>query len=128
MLNIAVLVSGGGTNLQALLDSEARGENPSGKIGLVVASKPGVYALERAASFGVESAVVSRKDYADSAAFDTALLEVLQSHPNVGERVKAIAAERARGRSGVPKPLPAFMGPDAKPDAVCQRLPGAGKP
>ena len=47
MLNIAVLVSGGGTNLQALLDSEARGENPNGKITLVVASKPGVYALER---------------------------------------------------------------------------------
>ena len=54
MLNIAVLVSGGGTNLQALLDSEARGENPSGKIRLVVASKPGVYALERAANAGVE--------------------------------------------------------------------------
>ena len=49
MLNIAVLVSGGGTNLQALLDSEARGENPNGRIRLVVASKPGVYALERAA-------------------------------------------------------------------------------
>ena len=47
MLNIAVLVSGGGTNLQALLDSEARGENPNGRITLVVASKPGVYALER---------------------------------------------------------------------------------
>ena len=46
MLNIAVLVSGGGTNLQALLDSEARGENPNGKITLVVASKPGVYALQ----------------------------------------------------------------------------------
>ena len=54
MLNIAVLVSGGGTNLQALLDSEARGENPNGKITLVVASKPGVFALERAAKAGVE--------------------------------------------------------------------------
>ena len=53
MLNIAVLVSGGGTNLQALLDSEARGENPNGRITLVVASKPGVYALERAAKAGV---------------------------------------------------------------------------
>ena len=49
MLKIAVLVSGGGTNLQALLDSQARGENPDGRICLVVASKPGVYALERAA-------------------------------------------------------------------------------
>ena len=46
MLNIAVLVSGGGTNLQALLDSQARGENPDGRITLVVASKPGVYALQ----------------------------------------------------------------------------------
>ena len=61
MLNIAVLVSGGGTNLQALLDSEARGENPNGRITLVVASKPGVYALERAAKAGVEGCVVRRK-------------------------------------------------------------------
>ena len=61
MLNIAVLVSGGGTNLQALLDSEARGENPNGKIKLVVASKPGVYALERAAKAGVEGVVVHER-------------------------------------------------------------------
>ena len=80
MLNIAVLVSGGGTNLQALLDSQARGENPNGKITLVVASKPGVYALERAAKAGVESCVVRRKDYADSADFDAALLKVLKDH------------------------------------------------
>ena len=66
MLNIAVLVSGGGTNLQALLDSEARGENPNGRITLVVASKPGVYALERAAKAGVEGCVVRRKDYPNS--------------------------------------------------------------
>ena len=62
MLNIAVLVSGGGTNLQALLDSETRGENPNGKITLVVASKPGVFALERAAKAGVEGCVVRRKN------------------------------------------------------------------
>ena len=80
MKRVAVLVSGGGTNLQALLESEARGENPNGKIVLVVASKPGVYALERAANFGVESAVVARKEYADSEAFDSALLDTLQSH------------------------------------------------
>ena len=80
MKRVAILVSGGGTNLQALLESEARGENPNGKIVLVVASKPGVYALERAANFGVESAVVARKEYADSEAFDRALLDTLQSH------------------------------------------------
>ena len=61
MLNIAVLVSGGGTNLQALLDSEARGENPNGRITLVVASKPGVYALERAAKAGIPGYVAPRR-------------------------------------------------------------------
>ena len=80
MLNIAVLVSGGGTNLQAILDSQARGENPNGRVTLVVASKPGVYALERAEKAGVEHCVVRRKDYADSADFDAALLAVLRSH------------------------------------------------
>ena len=80
MLNIAVLVSGGGTNLQALLDSEARGENPNGRITLVVASKPGVYALERAAKAGVEGCVVRRKDYASSEDFDEALLKTLKDH------------------------------------------------
>ena len=79
MLNIAVLVSGGGTNLQAILDSEARGENPHGRVTLVVASRPGVYALERAAKAGVESAVVRRKDYATAEEFDDALLETLRS-------------------------------------------------
>lgn len=80
MMKIAVLVSGGGTNLQAILESERRGENPNGKLTLVVASKPGVYALERAANFGVETAVVCRKDYATSEEFDTALLSVLKDH------------------------------------------------
>ena len=80
MMKIAVLVSGGGTNLQAILESERRGENPNGKVTLVVASKPGVYALERAANFGVETAVVRRKDYATNEEFDTALLSVLKDH------------------------------------------------
>lgn len=80
MMKIAVLVSGGGTNLQAILESERRGENPNGKVTLVVASKPGVYALERAASFGVPTAVVSRKDYVSSEEFDAALLSVLQEN------------------------------------------------
>ena len=80
MMKIAVLVSGGGTNLHAILESERRGENPNGKVTLVVASKPGVYALERAANFGVETAVVRRKDYATSEEFDAALLSVLKDH------------------------------------------------
>ena len=80
MRNIAVLVSGGGTNLQAILESERRGENPNGKVTLVVASKPGVYALERAQNFGVPGVVVRRKDYATAEEFDAALLNVLREH------------------------------------------------
>lgn len=80
MLNIAVLVSGGGTNLQALLDAQGRGEIPNGRITLVVASKPGVYALERAKNAGVEARVCCRKDFADTDAFCAALKDTLVSH------------------------------------------------
>ena len=80
MKRVAVLVSGGGTNLQALLDSERRGENPNGSICLVLASKPGVYALQRAADAGVKSVVVSRKAFATAEEFDEALLYELQSN------------------------------------------------
>ena len=120
MKRVAVLVSGGGTNLQALLESERRGENPDGKIVLVVASKPGVYALERAANFGVEGAVVVRKAYADSEAFDAALLETLRSHAIdvvvlagflsvLGPSV--IAAYRGRILNVHPSLIPSFCGP-----------------
>ena len=74
---IAVLVSGGGTNLQALIDAEKRGELGAGKISLVLASKPGVYALERAAQNGIDSVVLPRKDYADIAAYSKALADTL---------------------------------------------------
>ena len=120
MVKIAVLVSGGGTNLQALLDSEARGENPNGRITLVVASKPGVYALERAAKAGVESCVVSRKSYESPEAFDAALLEVLKSH-DIGLVVLAgflsvlgpsvVAAYPRRILNVHPALIPAFCGP-----------------
>ena len=80
MLNAAVLVSGGGTNLQALLDAEKRGALKSGHIALVVSSRPGVYALERAARAGVESVVASRKDYDGAASYGAALLEILRAH------------------------------------------------
>ena len=72
---IAVLVSGGGTNLQALIDAEARGELGAGKITLVIASKPGVYALERAAKAGIEGRVLARKDYASIADYSKALAD-----------------------------------------------------
>ena len=120
MKNVAVLVSGGGTTLQALLESERRGENPHGKITLVVASKPGVYALERAANFGVEGAVVRRRDYADSEAFDAALLAVLREH-SIDVVVLAgflsvlgpsvIAAYPGRILNVHPSLIPSFCGP-----------------
>ena len=74
---IAVLVSGGGTNLQALIDAEARGELGAGKISLVLASKPGVYALERAANAGIEGIVLARKDYATADDYTAALCNEL---------------------------------------------------
>ena len=72
---IAVLVSGGGTNLQALMDAQGRGELGAGKITLVIASKPGVYALERAANAGIEGRVLARKDYDSIAAYSKALAD-----------------------------------------------------
>ena len=75
MKKIAVLVSGGGTNLQALIDAEGRGELGCGKITLVIASKPGVYALERAANAGIEGRVLARKDYDSIAAYSRALAD-----------------------------------------------------
>ena len=76
-VKIAVLVSGGGTNLQALIDAEKRGELGAGKISLVIASKPGVYALERAKNNGIEAMVLSRRDYATIAEYSRALADTL---------------------------------------------------
>ena len=74
---IAVLVSGGGTNLQALIDAEGRGELGSCRISLVLASKPGVYALERAANAGIEGRVLARRDYESIADYSRALADTL---------------------------------------------------
>ena len=77
-VKIAVFVSGGGTNLQAILDAADRGELPHGEISLVLSSKPGVYALERAKNHGVPTAVVSRKETGDR--FDAEILRSLAAH------------------------------------------------
>lgn len=77
MLNIAVFVSGGGTNLQALIDAQDRGEIKNGKITFVLASNEGAYALERAKKAGIESIVVSRKAYGSKAEYDRAVLDAL---------------------------------------------------
>ncbi|MBE6554572.1 MAG: phosphoribosylglycinamide formyltransferase [Ruminococcaceae bacterium] len=77
MTKIAVLVSGGGTNLQALIDAQERGELGNGKITLVLASKPDVYALERAKNHGIPSAVLARKDYPGIAEYSAMLADKL---------------------------------------------------
>jgi phosphoribosylglycinamide formyltransferase-1 len=75
--NIVVLVSGGGTNLQALIDAEERGEIPDGAITCVISSKPGVYALERAKKHGIPSRVIARKEYSDTVSYSKAILSAL---------------------------------------------------
>ncbi len=79
-VRMAVLVSGGGTNLQALLRAEASGALAGGHIALVVASKEGVYALERAKNAGVPTAVAAPAAYASEAAYEAALSAVLEQH------------------------------------------------
>lgn len=79
MKNIVVLVSGGGTNLQALIDSEKRGEIKGGTITCVISSKPDAYALERAKKADIPTKVIARKEYPDSVSYSKALLEALDS-------------------------------------------------
>ena len=76
---IAVLVSGGGTNLQALIDAEQRGELGNGNISLVIASKPDVYALERAKQNNIPSLVLARKEYASIADYSKALADAMEA-------------------------------------------------
>jgi len=77
---IAVLVSGGGTNLQALLDSQSRGELSHGEICLVVSSQQGAYALERAAKAGVDGRVVNRKEAGSQQAFEDGISSLLSEY------------------------------------------------
>ncbi|MBS6832347.1 MAG: phosphoribosylglycinamide formyltransferase [Clostridiales bacterium] len=79
MLNIGVLVSGGGTNLQALIDAQNGGVIKSGRIVTVVSDREGAYALERAAKAGIDGHSILKKDYAEKADFDKALVEYLKS-------------------------------------------------
>lgn len=78
MVKIAVLVSGGGTNLQALIDAEKRGEIKNGKITAVISSSPTAYALERAKNAGIEGFVVNRKEYASNREMTVALAKQLK--------------------------------------------------
>ena len=77
MKNIAVLVSGGGTNLQALIDAEKSGIIKNGQITCVISSKEGAYALERAAQNGIKGIVIPRKEYPDIASYTRAVTDAL---------------------------------------------------
>ena len=79
MKRIAVLVSGGGTNLQALIDAQGK-SLVSGKIALVVANNAGAYALERAKNAGIDTAVVLKKEYGSQEAFEARLMEILDKN------------------------------------------------
>jgi phosphoribosylglycinamide formyltransferase-1 len=80
LTRIAVFVSGGGTNLQALLDAQAAGTLSSGKIVLVVASNETAYALERAKKAGVDTVVCARKSLGSQEAFEAAISQALAEH------------------------------------------------
>ncbi|MBR2590004.1 MAG: phosphoribosylglycinamide formyltransferase [Clostridia bacterium] len=75
---IAVLVSGGGTNLQALIDAQESGGNPDGEIVLVISNNPGAYALERAKKAGIETCVIDKKQCASQAEFESKIRAQLE--------------------------------------------------
>ena len=75
---IAVFVSGGGTNLQALIDAERRGEIPSGEIALVLSNSEKAFALERAKTAGIATAVVLKKELGSQEAFEERVVEILE--------------------------------------------------
>lgn len=119
MTKIAVLVSGGGTNLQALLNAEKDGKIPYGQIVLVVSSRPDAYALERAEKCSKKTAVIRRKDYASAEDYDQAMLSLLKDNgieevilagflSILGQRV--IAAYPKRIINIHPSLIPSFCG------------------
>lgn len=77
---IAVLVSGGGTNLQALIDAESSGVIQNGKIVLVISNNPGAYALQRAANAGIASQIVSKKECGSQSVFEQKIKDLLSEY------------------------------------------------
>ncbi|MEZ4359294.1 MAG: phosphoribosylglycinamide formyltransferase [Kofleriaceae bacterium] len=126
-MRFAVLVSGSGSNLQALLEAEAQGRLAPAELAVVISNRPGVRALERAASFGKPALTVDHRAYADRETFERALLAHLEQH-----RVEAVVLagfmriltptflERFPERilNTHPSLLPAFPGAHAPADAV----------
>jgi phosphoribosylglycinamide formyltransferase-1 len=134
-MKIGVLVSGSGTNLQALLDAEARGDLDPGVIAVVVSNRPGVQALERAAEASKPAVVVDHKQFADRVAFEAKLLEALDEH-----RIELVVLagfmrvltphflERYPQRivNTHPSLLPAFPGIDAPAQAIAHGVKVSG--
>ncbi len=126
-MRIGVLVSGNGTNLQALLDAEARGALAPATIAIVISNRPNAPALDRATLAGVPTETVDHAGFADRSGFETKLLEVLAGH-----RVEAVvlagfmrkltatfvAAFPLRIVNTHPSLLPAFPGLDAPGQAI----------
>lgn len=79
-VKIAVLVSGGGTNLQALIDSENKGVLKQGKIELVISNNPSAFALERAEKAGIKTSVVEKKECGSGEAFEEKIIELLEKN------------------------------------------------
>jgi phosphoribosylglycinamide formyltransferase 1 len=134
-MRVGVLVSGAGTNLQALLDAEARGELAPATIAVVASSRAGVAALDRARRAGKPAEVVDHKAFVDRAAFETRLLEVLAAH-DVELVVLAgfmrvltshfLARYPERIVNTHPSLLPAFPGADAPAQAIAHGVKLAG--
>lgn len=80
MMKLAVLVSGGGTNLQAIIDAMAQGKITNAEIAVVISNNRNAYALERAKKHGIKGVCISPKDYQDREAFNRALLETIRSY------------------------------------------------
>ncbi len=80
MLRVGVMVSGGGTNLQAILDAVDAGKITNAEIAVVISNNPGAYALERARNHGIEAVCLSPKDFADRAAFNEAFLKKVDEY------------------------------------------------
>jgi phosphoribosylglycinamide formyltransferase-1 len=132
-MKIGVLVSGSGTNLQALLDAEARDELAPGEIAVVISNRPGVKALDRAAAAGKRGVVVDHKKFTDRASFEDALLAQLG-----GVKLVVLAGfmrvlthhfvERFPLRivNTHPSLLPAFPGVDAPAQALAYGVKVAG--
>ena len=117
MKNIVVLVSGGGTNLQALIDAEKRGEIRNGKITCVIASNFEAYALTRAKENGIATRVIPKKEYPDRGDYSREILKALQKekennshYTNVGkELARTNPTEYRRIVHGKPKTIGSFF-------------------